>query len=365
MEICSQDAELETTFQNWLGPKNESTYDLCKRLYNGLTDRVCRPPRKVYPDCEYEKEGWHATRFSLRTSMNLNLACIFYEKERGGEEDTEAALCGFRDSEGGALKEAAGEKEPVLKAECEEEYQKEEKVFARNELIVVYVHTNTACMIDAKEILPVCDALNASLICYDLRGHGKSDGIGLVNLQTNLRDLEQVVAWALSKSNKMVLWARGAATCVATRYQALLCQRTARNAKIENPIKYLVLDSPFVSVERMYKDCIETVRTKKYGDVPSSIFGLVARFFRKGLKKKLDGMDPFDITLDGDMPALTLPASFLIAVDDDYIPPQHGMELASLYGGPIFARMFQGRHFTPRDEEMVLGVVPQIKSRVE
>ena len=58
MEICSQDAELETTFQNWLGPKNESTYDLCKRLYNGLTDRVCRPPRKVYPDCEYEKEGW-------------------------------------------------------------------------------------------------------------------------------------------------------------------------------------------------------------------------------------------------------------------------------------------------------------------
>ena len=128
MEICSQDAELETTFQNWLGPKNESTYDLCKRLYNGLTDRVCRPPRKVYPDCEYEKEGWHATRFSLRTSMNLNLACIFYEKEQGGEEDTEAALCGFRDSEGGALKEAAGEKEPVLKAECEEEYQKEEKV---------------------------------------------------------------------------------------------------------------------------------------------------------------------------------------------------------------------------------------------
>ena len=39
MEICSNDEELNKTFRNWLGPKNESSYDLCKRLYNGLTDR--------------------------------------------------------------------------------------------------------------------------------------------------------------------------------------------------------------------------------------------------------------------------------------------------------------------------------------
>jgi pimeloyl-ACP methyl ester carboxylesterase len=358
MEICSQDVELETTFRNWLGPKNESTYDLCKRLYNGLTDRVCRPPRKVFLSEEYDKTGWFATHFNLRTSLNLNLACIYYEKKiEGGGEDTDDECC-FKDCEGEAL-EAAGEEEG------EEGEKGKEKVFAADELIVIYMHTNTSCMIEAKEVLPVCNALNASLVCYDLRGHGKSEGGGLANLQNNLRDLEQVVAWARSKSSKMILWARGAATCVATRYQALLCGRSASNPRIENPIKYLVLDSPFISVKRMYDDCIETVRRKKYGDVPSSIFSLVARFFRKGLKKKLDGMDPFDVSQLEDMPELTIPAFFLIAVEDDYIPPQHGMELASQYGGPIFARMFQGRHFTPREEEVVMGTVPQIMSSVE
>ena len=148
---------------------------------------------------------------------------------------------------------------------------------------------------------------------------------------------------------------------LATR--AIEIEKSANDARIDNPVKYLVLDSPFISVKRMYNDCIEVVR-KNMGMCPVASFPLVAQFFRRGLKKKLDGMDPFDISQIEDMPKLTIPATFIIAVDDDYIPAQHGMELASQYGGPIFARMFQGRHFTPR-EELVLSIVPQIKSRVE
>ena len=51
---------------------------------------------------------------------------------------------------------------------------------------------------------------------------------------SNLRDLQQVIAWARSKSNKMILWARGAATCVATRYQAIEIEKSANDARIDN-----------------------------------------------------------------------------------------------------------------------------------
>ena len=75
-------------------------------------------------------------------------------------------------------------------------------------------------------------------------------------------------------------------------------------------------------------------------------------------------MDPFDISIEGDMEGCSLPASFLIAIHDDYIPPTHGASLAAMYGGPIYARMFEGRHFTPRDEGTVMGIVSHIRSRV-
>lgn len=42
--------------------------------------------------------------------------------------------------------------------------------------LVVYLHTNTRCLLDAKEVLPLCDALGASLLAFDLPGCGHSEG---------------------------------------------------------------------------------------------------------------------------------------------------------------------------------------------
>jgi hypothetical protein len=41
---------------------------------------------------------------------------------------------------------------------------------------VLYLHTNTRSLVDAKEVLPVCHALGASLLAFDLPGCGHSDG---------------------------------------------------------------------------------------------------------------------------------------------------------------------------------------------
>jgi hypothetical protein len=127
---------------------------------------------------------------------------------------------------------------------------------------------------------------------------------------------------------------------------------------------YMVLDSPFISVRKMYEDGMGKVREKNYAYIPSNIFGLVAKYFRRAVKNKLK-MDPFDVIVEPDMEHCTSPACFLIAINDDYIPANHGASLAALYGGPIFARMFEGRHFTDRAKEVVIGVVSHIESKVE
>ena len=351
MDVCSKDLELDNIFWSSVGPKNESTLEAVRRCYRGLTSKITNPERRTFKDEQLEAPGWSTQHFQLRTSLNQNLHCVFWEKEIIGT---------WTDKEGAQDKE---EKQGEGEGEGVEEEDGEQQKFERNEIVVVYMHTNTSCLADAIEVLPVCAALNACMVAYDLRGHGRSDGEGMVNISSNVRDLETVVAWARHKSNNMILWARGAATCVASRYQSLLCPKVAQNPKLDNPIKYMVLDSPFISVRQMYKDCVDKVREKNYEYVPETLFGAVAKYFRRGVKVKL-GEDPFDISLEAELELCTSPASFLIAINDDYIPPTHGTSLAALYGGPIFARMFEGRHFTPRKEEIVTGVVAHVESRI-
>ena len=73
-------------------------------------------------------------------------------------------------------------------------------------------------------------------------------------------------------------------------------------------------------------------------------------------------MDPFDISQIEDMPKLTIPASFIIAVDDDYIPAQHGMGAGLTVWWTNIRTHVQGRHLPLVREELVLSIVPQIKS---
>lgn len=355
MDVCSADLQIDSIFWSSVGPKNESTIEAIRRCYKGLTEKITNPERRSYQDSQLEAPGWTNEYFQLRTSMNQNLHCVFWEKENGKET--------WADNAGEKEVEDDGEKEVEEDGNGGDEDG--EREFERNEIVVVYMHTNTSCLADAMEVIPVCDALNACIVAYDLRGHGRSDGDGMVDIRTNLEDLEKVIAWSRHKSNKMILWARGAATCVASRYQSLLCPKVASNPKLDNPIKYMVLDSPFISVRQMYKDCVDKVREKNYEYVPENLFNLVAKYFRRGVKNKLGGEDPFNISLEDELEFCTSPASFLIAINDDYIPPTHGSSLAALYGGPIFARMFEGRHFTPRNEETVVGVVSHVKSRME
>lgn len=81
-------------------------------------------------------------------------------------------------------------------------------VLPRSRPLLLYLHTNTRCLLDAKEVLPLCDVLGASLLAFDLPGCGKSEGF--LSFQMT-QDLHRVVKHATKELGfrEIVLWARG------------------------------------------------------------------------------------------------------------------------------------------------------------
>lgn len=439
MDICSLDPELDAIIDRHVGPRNESTLEMIRRVYNTMTDKIVRPERKVFNTKDLEDEDFTLTRFHIKASGNMNLACNFYELqhlEKAGEHSTENedgtkseedpnpngmistemkeslestwTDSVFIDPDGeeeanipiGVHTEVAGgEKEGEKEEELEEDMKgvfrhvhsvKDlgEKVFNRSEHLIIYIHTNTCSSLMGKEVLPICKEMKASLLSWDLRAHGTSDGETVTDLDTSLLDLERVIAWARSQADKIILWARGSSTAMAIKYLAdigrakyeaenpkrdsptffqrmgLTSRSSDNNNKqkvnvvyTDNPIKYLVLDSPFLSVEKLYNDGYETVRDLKFSFISKSLFSTVVSYFRRAVKSKLNGMDIFNIDNEEDVAFIDVPASFLIAVNDHYIPSKHGTDLAEKYGGSVYARMFDGKHFGKREKATVNGVL--------
>ena len=92
MDICSLDPELDAIIDRHVGPRNESTLEMIRRVYNTMTDKVVRPERKVFNTKDLEDEDFTLTRFHIKASGNMNLACNFYELqhlEKAGEHSTE------------------------------------------------------------------------------------------------------------------------------------------------------------------------------------------------------------------------------------------------------------------------------------
>ncbi len=237
MDVCGDDP----AFEAYWGDKNETTYQTIQRCYEGFTDRIYKPARLEYDTNDVLVEGFVVSSFELRVtppgpeklwkkksklSMEvLNLACHYYEPEldgelaifgceveslrgdekdrkddfeelygeqefnRGVEEDEDSALIGFKSVNSQLaldrllLENANTQKRKSIDEDeklSEADAQEEDKSLFLSDTIIVYIHTNTANSLQAQEILPLCKRLNTGMVCYDLRGHGKSCGQGIV-----------------------------------------------------------------------------------------------------------------------------------------------------------------------------------------
>jgi hypothetical protein len=118
-------------------------------------------------------------------------------------------------------------------------------------LAVLYLHTNTRALIDAIEIMPLCEALKCDLAAVDLPGCGRSGGTMHLDMHLDVAAVMNHLRTHRGVS-QVVLWARGMGTAVAIDFATrVMCPELA----------YLVLDSPFVSSKRIIAEVVSKVNS--------------------------------------------------------------------------------------------------------
>lgn len=335
---------LEEAFRREFGPSEESTYQALQRGYKGFTNRIYNNIKMTYDEQrdifdKVDSTLFNPTCFKLRSSDNIQLSCCY----------------------------------------CENKSQI--NIEARR--IIIFMHTNTRNLLQGLDILKVCTDLKASLLTYDLRGCGKSDGPGLNNLDTHLADLDLIIRWARSKMRgnsissaslaasaasatqsagqlELIFWARGMSCATVIYHASNPLRRPAPHRLCDYPVKFIVLDSPYVSIEQMVLDCLAHMRRCGYY-LPDAVLNVGASLVRNSLSSKLKGMDPFDVRPADHVELIGTPCCILIATEDDYVPIQQGLEIASRWLGPAQSRQINNTHFGPRTYEQLAWIVPRMQ----
>lgn len=345
MDICGADREMDEAFRREFGPAGETTLQSLQRGYSGFTNRLYNNVRRAYDEqCDLLSQvddfAFASRLFRLRSTDNVQLACCFLEN----------------------------------------------RAHPSSRRVVVFLHTNSSNMLQGLDLQKVCVELGASLIMYDLRGSGKSDGPGLSNLHKHKRDLDLVIAWARGRAKghsvstaalatlsntstppsgsaaaaaaladeaapvEILLWARGMSCATAIAHASDPSNRPATY-----PITFIVLDSPYESIEKMTTDGFARIRASGWY-LPDAVLSVGTGLVRSHLSGKLGGMDPYDVRPVDCVEQCFTPACALIATDDDYVPVDQGLEVASRWAGPMQAKQFVGSHFGARDADDLMWV---------
>jgi pimeloyl-ACP methyl ester carboxylesterase len=330
-----QEGELEESFYKHHGPANESWRDFFSRTFSGMMNMLMQPKRCNYCHSDLlmycdDELVYQPHEYSIVNSSHQLLHCATWIEN------------------------------PLSK------------------LWIIYLHTNTRALVDAQEILPLCQELGANLLSFDLPGCGKSEG----NLSFSMvSDLAVVLRhlWQTHPNIEIVVWARGMSTALILEYlqsPPSIDEDETIERTILSSIRYLILDSPFISVSQMVNDASRTITA--YGvSVPSPIITFCSSLIRRNVKSKL-GSDPYDVIPINSVPFMTLPCYILSARHDDYMPPHHGQAVYESWGSNYREltprtstsqpecqyEIFEGKHFGFREKEIVLKPLESIREYV-
>jgi hypothetical protein len=59
---------------------------------------------------------------------------------------------------------------------------------------------------------------------------------------------------------------------------------------VGTPVKYMVFDSPFLSMEQILEDAVDKIHNDGYTYIPRKVFDLLTTFFRSGIRDRVQGM---------------------------------------------------------------------------
>ena len=200
---------------------------------------------------------------------------------------------------------------------------------------VIYMHGNASCRLEALENVAYLLPSNITLFCFDWAGCGLSEG-EYISLGWNERDDLATIIEYLRKEGRIstiALWGRsmGAVT-------ALL------HADRDPSIAGLVLDSPFSNLHKLVNEL-----AYQYTKLPSFLVSPVLNLVANSIKTKT-GLDIYNLSPIDHVKNSFIPALFGTASGDNFIIPQHSIDLHDAYSGEKNFVTFDGDHNTARPE---------------
>jgi len=299
------DDDDEGAFQDSEGApaRRPSYYQMAKSAYESLVRAIIRPPR-----CNYEARHLGPLQFDFCGKM--------YER-------SDFSLINPR-----GLKLMCSHWQPVA------QYRPHTVLPC-----VVYMHGNSSARLEAIPQLAPVLSLGATLLSFDFCGSGKSEG-EWVSLGAFEKDDLQVVVEHLRSTgttSTIALWGRsmGAATSLL-------------HGERDPSIAGMVLDSSFSDLNRLAEEMVE--RGRKQGlFAPGFVVAMAIRWIRGSVKKQAN-FDINDLSPIRHADRCFIPALFVAAEGDEFVPKHHSEEIHKVYAGDKSIIAVDGDHNSIRPQ---------------
>ncbi|PXF47053.1 hypothetical protein BWQ96_03130 [Gracilariopsis chorda] len=189
---------------------------------------------------------------------------------------------------------------------------------------IVYLHGNGSCRAESLMLLPITIPYGLSLLAFDFSGSGRSEGEYISLGVWERYDVATVIEHLVSVGvHSIVLWGHSMGAATALMYAGL--------EERSNHVKGLILDSPFLSFEKLAQFLVSEMRVP-IGISRKLILSVGIRTVRKIVRERaaFDVMDIDPLTATKNIPP-TLPAVFMHGTADAVVPFSHGEQLFKHY----------------------------------
>ncbi|KAM3577189.1 hypothetical protein VYU27_000872 [Nannochloropsis oceanica] len=231
---------------------------------------------------------------------------------------------------------------------------------------VIFLHGNSSSRVEAVKtnVLKSVMASGSALVGFDFTGCGNADGEYISLGWFEVHDTRQVIDELRRRGcGRIVLHGRSMGAVTALQYTIQACtvssppshSSSSSSCSFSSASCYsssssmvipagLVLDSPFSGFKKLAYD----LTSKGMVHIPHFATAAVLSLLRRSVRSRA-GFDLFKLKpIKHVHHCTTVPALFLVAEDDELIPPWHAEGLRSKYGGPSLGIRFAGSHNSPR-----------------
>ena len=276
-----------------------------KISYDTLWKFIIRPPRDQYSEEElgethfiYHRKSYIRTDYSIISSEGHTLKCSFIQPDSDSRPKEEMP-------------------------------------------VVIYLHGNSSSRLEGIRMANTLIKRDINLFLFDFAGSGISEGEYISLGYHEIDDVKTVIDFLerIPGVGKIGLWGRsmGAATTLLYTYS-------------DSRISAICVDSSFSDLNYLVKDmCYQ------FAKVPGFIVNSGLHFIKKTIKGKndtdLDNIKPINFCHLSNVPAFFIHAKY-----DEFIPYEHSLSLFEKYKGKKFITIVDGKHNTARNIEVIKHV---------